>query len=108
MGRRYSELPNEFFEACYWMQSRGIPMRVSAELAGIPTSTFRRNYPYWEGYIYNSDGRITGERGESDNIRHDENGGGEMSREDFNKRARSEENISKLRELIVHGGDRNE
>lgn len=57
-----SELPNEFFEACYWMQSRGIPMRVAAELAGIPTSTFRRNYQYWEGYIYDSDGRIIGEK----------------------------------------------
>lgn len=62
LGRRYSELPNEFFEACYWMQSRGIPMRVAAELAGIPTSTFHRNYPYWEGYIYDSDGRIIGEK----------------------------------------------
>nr|DAH85313.1 MAG TPA: Transcriptional regulator, TetR family Alpha, Helix-Turn-Helix, Transcriptional Repressor.27A [Caudoviricetes sp.] len=44
------------------MQSRGIPMRVAAELAGIPTSTFHRNYPYWEGYIYDSDGRIIGEK----------------------------------------------
>lgn len=62
MGRMYSELPNEFFEACYLMQSSGIPMRVAAELAGIPTSTFHRNYPYWEGYIYDSDGRIIGEK----------------------------------------------
>ncbi len=37
-------------------------MRVAAELAGIPTSTFHRNYPYWEGYIYDSDGRIIGEK----------------------------------------------
>lgn len=37
-------------------------MRVAAELAGIPASTFHRNYPYWEGYIYDSDGRIIGEK----------------------------------------------
>lgn len=30
-------------------------MRVAAELAGIPTSTFHRNYPYWEGYIIEGD-----------------------------------------------------
>ena len=37
-------------------------LSVAAELAGIPTSTFHRNYPYWEGYIYDSDGRIIGEK----------------------------------------------
>ena len=69
VGRSYSDLPNEFFEACYWIQSKRIPMRVAAELAGIPTSTFHRNYPYWEGYIYDSDGRIIGEKCSTTNKR---------------------------------------